>query len=198
VDALNRNPVGSAADDDDFGAEIQDIAGIPADEPKEDGELLCVKAGEEIDWMCVGNHKLYMLDIASIEDLFEGPLPEEGAVSTRDKPEQCGGVRTTLKRRVPQYFDKRQQLELTLAAQELSEFGDHELSPTQSEGEEDHEVRSSCVDIWEDADCLMFLKEGILPDAIDYEEAKRIRKRARNYCWKKAEAFLQSVTHAQI
>ncbi len=56
MDALSRNPVGSAADDDDFGAEIQNIAGNPADEPKEDGELHCVKAREETDWMCVGNH----------------------------------------------------------------------------------------------------------------------------------------------
>jgi hypothetical protein len=193
VDALSRYPVGSATDDDDFGAEIQDIAGIPADEPKEDGELLCVKVGEETDWMCVGNHQLYMLDVASTEDLFEGPLPEEGVVSTGDKPEQCGGVRAALKRRVPQYFDNRQQLELALAAQELSEFGDHELSPTQSEGEEDHEVRSSYVDIWEDADCLMFLKEGVLPDAVDYEEAKRIRKRASNYCWKEQKLFFKAL-----
>jgi len=184
VDALSRNPVGSAANDDDFGAEIKDTVGIPVDEPKEDGELLCVKAREETNWMCVSNHQLYMLDIASIEDLSEEPLPEEGAVSTGDKLEQCGGVRAALKRRVPQYLDKRQQLELALAAQELFEFGDHELSPTQSEDEEDHEVRSSCVDIWEDINCLMFLNEGVLPDAVDYEEAKRIRKRASNYCWK--------------
>ncbi len=80
-----------------------------------------------------------------------------------------------------------------MAAQELSEFGDHELSPTQSDGEEDHEVRSSCVDIWEDADCLMFLKEGVLPDAVDYEEAKRIRKRASNYCWKEQKLFFKAL-----
>ncbi len=80
VDALSRNPVGSAVDDDDFGAEIQDITDILADEPKEDGELLYVKAGEETDWMCVDNHQLYMLDVASTEDLYEEPFPEEGAV----------------------------------------------------------------------------------------------------------------------
>ncbi len=87
-----------------------------------------------------------------------------------------------LKRRMPHYFDKRQQLELVLVAQELSEFGDHELSPIESGDEEDHEVKSSCVDIWEDTDCLMFLKEGVLPDAVDFERGKRIRKRASNYC----------------
>jgi len=88
VDALSRNPIGSTADDDDFGAEIQDIAGTPADEPREDGELLCVKEGEETDWMCVGNHQLYMLDVASTEDLSEEIIPGEGAVSTGDKLEQ--------------------------------------------------------------------------------------------------------------
>jgi len=98
VDALSRNPVRLAADDDDFGAEIQDIAGTPTDEPKEDGELLCAKAGEETDWMCVGNHQLYVLDVASTEDLSEEPFPEKGAVSTGDKPEQCRGVRAALKR----------------------------------------------------------------------------------------------------
>jgi hypothetical protein len=75
----------------------------------------------------------------------------------------------------------------------LSEFGDHELSPTQSEGEEDHEVRSSYVDIWEDANYLMFLKEGVLPDAVDYGEAKRIRKRASNYCWKEQKLFFKAL-----
>jgi hypothetical protein len=57
-----------------------------------------------------------MLDVASTEDMSEEPFPEEGVVSTGDKPEQCGGMRAALKRRMPQYFDKRQQLELVLAA----------------------------------------------------------------------------------
>jgi hypothetical protein len=43
VDALSRNPVGSAVDDDDFGEEIQDIAGTQTDVLGEEGELLCVK-----------------------------------------------------------------------------------------------------------------------------------------------------------
>ncbi len=42
VDALSRNLVGSAADDDDFGEEIQDIVSTQADEPGEEGELLRV------------------------------------------------------------------------------------------------------------------------------------------------------------
>jgi hypothetical protein len=111
-------------------------------------------------------------------------------VSTGDKLEQREGARVALKI-MPHYFDKRQQLELVLAAQELSEFGDRELSPIESEDEEDHEVKSSCVDIWEDADCLMFLKEGVLPDVVDFEGGKRIRKRASNYCWKEQKFFFK-------
>jgi hypothetical protein len=39
----------------------------------------------------------------------------------------------------------------------------------------------------------MFLKEGVLPDAVDYEEAKRIRKRASNYCWKEQKLFFKAL-----
>jgi hypothetical protein len=123
-----------------------------------------------------------MLDIASTEDLSEELIPGEEAVSMSDEPVQHEGARMVLKRRRPQYFDKRQQLDLVLAAQELSELGDHELSPTESNDEEDHGVKLSCVDIWEDTDCLTLLKEGVLLDAVDFEESKRIRKRANNYC----------------
>jgi hypothetical protein len=107
VDALSRNPVGLAVDDDDFGEEIQDMAGAQADVPGEEGELLCVQTGEETKWMgvkrkdrrfvqhnacCFGinhwtsvsNHQLYMLDIASEEDLSEELILGEKAVSMGD------------------------------------------------------------------------------------------------------------------
>jgi len=98
-----------------------------------------------------------------------------------------------VKRRRPQYPNKQQQLDLALATQEMSEFGDQELSPTGSEDEEDHEVKSSYVDIWEDTDCLMFLKEGVLLDAVDFGGGKKIRKRASNYCWKEQELFFKAL-----
>jgi hypothetical protein len=80
-----------------------------------------------------------------------------------------------------------------LAAHELSKLGDHELSPTGSDDEEDHRVKSSCVDIWEDIDCLTLLKEGELPGAVDLEESKRIRKRASNYCLKEQKLFFKAL-----
>jgi hypothetical protein len=98
-----------------------------------------------------------------------------------------------LKRRRPQYFDKRQQLDLVLAAQELSELGDHQLSPTESDDEEDYGVKSSCIDVWKDPVCLRLLEEGVLPDSIDMEESKNVRKRANNYCWKEQKLFFKGL-----
>jgi hypothetical protein len=51
VDALSRNPVGSTADDDGFGEELQDVAGLEADVPEGEKELLCAQTGEETEWM---------------------------------------------------------------------------------------------------------------------------------------------------
>jgi hypothetical protein len=115
VDALSRNLVGSAADDDDFGEEIQDNAGTQAGVSGEEGELLCVQTGEKTEWMgvrrkdrrfvqhdaccfginhwtCVDNHQLYMLDVASEEDLSQELIPCEEAMSMGDEPVQHEGA----------------------------------------------------------------------------------------------------------
>jgi hypothetical protein len=207
VDALSRNPVGSATNDKDFDEEIQDITGAQADVPEEGAELLCALTGKETEWIrdkrkdrrliqhgacCFGinhqkyvnDHQLFMLGAASEEYLSEESVPYEEAMLKGNEPVQREEARRVLKKRRPQYFDKRQQLDLVLAAQELSEFGDQELSPAEPDDEEDHGMKSSCADIWENTKCLMLLKEGVLSDAVNFEESKRIRKRASNYCWK--------------
>jgi hypothetical protein len=63
-----------------------------------------------------------MLDIA---DPSEELVPGEEEISIGDELVQHEEARVVLKRRRPQYFDKRQQLDLVLAAQELSKLGDH-------------------------------------------------------------------------
>ncbi len=52
-----------------------------------------------------------------------------------------------LKRRRPQYYDRKQQLELVLAAQELSEFGDPDLSPIELDEEEGYGAEHNCADL---------------------------------------------------
>jgi len=124
VDALSRNSVGSVADDDDFGEEIQDIAGTQADVPRKERELLYVQTGEETEWMgvrrkdrrfvqhdaccfginhwtCAGYHQLYMLDVASEENPSEEFVPDEDAMSMGDEPVQHEKTRMVLKRRRP-------------------------------------------------------------------------------------------------
>jgi hypothetical protein len=32
--------------------------------------------------------------------------------------------------------------------------------------------------------CLALLREGVLPELIELEKSKRVRKRAVSYCWK--------------
>ncbi len=87
-----------------------------------------------------------------------------------------------LKREINKYYDKQQQLELVLAAQELFEFGDHELGHTKSNEEKTCGMDTRSIDIWKDATCLKLLKGDILPSTIDLEENKRAKKRITNYC----------------
>jgi hypothetical protein len=110
-----------------------------------------------------------------------------------NEPVQDDDERIMVKRRRPQYFDKRQQLDLILEAHELANFGDHKLSPTEFDDEEDQEIDVKCIDIWEDVVCLGLLKEGVLPDTVDLEESKRARKRVSNYCWKEQRLYFKGL-----
>ncbi len=51
VDALSRNPTGPAKEDDDFCEEIQDIGDTQAGTHTEEGNLLVVQNGIEMEWL---------------------------------------------------------------------------------------------------------------------------------------------------
>ncbi len=140
-----------------------------------------------------GNHQLYVVDVVSGEEQPKEVVSGEAEAANGDELVQDDGERMVVKRRRPQYFDKRQQLDLILEAQELDEFRDHELSPTESDDEEDQEMDARCIDIWKDAVCLGLLKEGVLSDAVDIEESKRARKRESNYCWKEQRLYFKGL-----
>jgi hypothetical protein len=216
ANALSRNPVGLAVEDEDFGEEIRDIIGAHPDAPEEGAELLCAMAGKDTEWMgirrkdiryvqhnacCFGinhqtnghNHQLFMLGVESEEECSEESVSDEEVAPTHDAPVQGNEGQVMLKRRRPRYYDRRQQLELVLAAQELSEFGDPELSPTELDEEERRGVKHYCADIWQDMECLRLIREGILSDVVDLDECKRIRKRASNYCWKEHKLFFKTL-----
>jgi hypothetical protein len=216
ADALSRNPVGLAEEDEDFGEEIRDIAGAHPDAPKEETKLLSITAGKDIDWMgirrkdrrhvqhnasCFGinhqtddhSHQLFMLGVESEEEDSEESVPDEEVAPAPDAPVQENEEQVTLKRRRPQYYDRRQQLELVLAAQELSEFGDPDVSPTELDEEEGYGAKHNCADIWQDVECLRLIREGTLSDALDYHECRRIRKTVGNYCWKEQKLFFKTL-----
>jgi hypothetical protein len=216
VDVLSRNPLGPVADDDDFSEEIQDIVSAQADASKGDEEFLCIQTSKETNSLGIrrkdrelvqhhtccfginhcrydGSHQLYVVDIVSGEEQPDEVISGKAEAANGDKLMQDDGERLVMKRRRPQYFDKWEQLDLILEAWELTKFGDHELSPIESDDEEDQGMDGRHIDIWKDGVCLGLLKEGVLSDAIDIEEGKRVRKRVSNYCWKEQRLYFKGL-----
>jgi len=74
-------------------------------------------------------------------------------------------------------------LELVLAAQQLFEYGEHDLVPIGSDEEDEWGVNTRHRDIWEDVTCMDLLQGGMLPDILDPVESERARKRILNYHW---------------
>jgi hypothetical protein len=209
VDALSRNPVGVAADDDDFGREIQDLATKPGDSIEVTRGIFSVQCGRESEWLglrrqsgglkqhyecCFGinhwrwseGHQLCMLDVLTeTSQDEEDDSPEEGAEAAVGKEIRnldSSKNKQVMRRGKTRYYNRKQQLELVLAAQGLLEDDGHENSDARSGGEEVYADDTSKTDIWEDAVCMGLLKEGFIPDTVDLQEAKRAKKRAKQYC----------------
>jgi hypothetical protein len=51
ADALSRNPVGQAVDDDDFYQEIQDDPNIWGGSTNDDARMLAVQYGQDSEWL---------------------------------------------------------------------------------------------------------------------------------------------------
>ncbi len=124
-----------------------------------------------------------MVDVVSEEDQPKELVPHEAEDIKGGEIMQDDDVRVALKRRRPHYYDKEQQLELVLAAQELFEFGEHDLISTGFEKEDKCGIDTRNNDIWKDVICMNLLQERILLDTIDLVESKRARKRILNYHW---------------
>ncbi|CAM6026614.1 unnamed protein product [Sphagnum balticum] len=100
VDALSRNPVGLAVEDDDFCEEVQDVGSAQTDTQLAEERLLFVRTGTEMEWYgikrkgrelvqhqtcCSGinhskhlnDHHLYMVDV-----VFEVEQPLEPVLRT--------------------------------------------------------------------------------------------------------------------
>jgi hypothetical protein len=193
VDALSRNPVGRAADDDDFSEEIRDI-GTKQDESVEmTGGVFSVRHGEESKWLglrghsgeptehhrcCFGinhwqwseAHQLFMLDVLAeiSHDKEDDSFEEDVGAADSEEVQNSGSPKDKqMLTRKPKYYSRQQQLELVLAAQELLKYGEHDEGDAKFDEQEACEVDTESMDIWEDEVCLQLLKGGVIPDTAD-------------------------------
>jgi hypothetical protein len=157
VDVLSRNPVGQATNDDDFSEEIEDIGIVQDDSTETTRRIFFVQYGKDSDWFgfrrqskeltehhrccfginhwrCSEDHQLFMLDVVTEinQDEETNSLMEDVEAVDNEENQNLGPAdgKQALKREITRYYDRQQQLELVLAAQELFEFGDHELGHT--------------------------------------------------------------------
>jgi hypothetical protein len=82
---------------------------------------------------------------------------------------------------------------MILAAQELWETDGYEADGVQFGGDTDCVDDLSKADIWEDAVCMSWLKEGCMVEDVDQQESKRIRKRAKQYSWRDNNLYFKGL-----
>jgi hypothetical protein len=204
VDALSRNPVGLAVEDDDFCEEVQDVGCAQTDAQREEEKLLFVRTGTEMEWYgirrkdrelvkhqtcCFGinhskhfsDHHLYMVDVLSEGEQLLEPALRTGEDTGENATMQASSSRLSAPRKRPQFYDKRQQLELVLEAQRLLETEEHGVPSESSDEKEECDMGAGNSDIWEDSSCMELLQTRVLPITIDPLESKRVRKRVLNY-----------------
>jgi hypothetical protein len=143
VDALSRNPVGAATDDDDFGREIQDLTTKPGDSIEATRGIFSVQCGRESKWLglrrqsgglkqhyecCFGinhwrwskGHRLCMLDVLTktSQDEEDDSLEEgaEAAVGKEIRNLDSSKNKQVMRKGKTGYYDRKQQLELVLVA----------------------------------------------------------------------------------
>jgi len=220
VDALSRNPVGDATDDDDFSGKIQDIGTRQGGSIEATGGIFSVRHNKESKWLglrrhsrgltehhgcCFGinhrrwseGHQLFMLDVLTetSQDKEDDSLEEGAEATVAEEAQNSGSSRSkqVLKEGKTRYYDRRQQLELVLAAQELLEDDGHKESDARFGDEQTCAKDTRKTDIWEDEVCLGLLKKGVVPDIVDLQESKRARKRAAHYCWKNEKLYFKGL-----
>ncbi|CAM5999720.1 unnamed protein product [Sphagnum balticum] len=97
----------------------------------------------------------------SFEEGAEAGVEEEARNSWSSKTKRVHKERKT------RYYDRKQQLELVLAAQELLGDDGHKTGDARLADDKACAEDTSKTNIWEDEVCLRLLREGIIPDTVD-------------------------------
>jgi hypothetical protein len=131
VDALSRNLVGQAVDDDDFHQEIQDDPNIQNGMAEATERVLAVRYGQDLDWFrlrrqlrgltehhmccfginhwrCSDPHHLFMLDIVTETDADEEATPNvEVMGAAEDEELEAADGEQRLQKGHIRYYNKR-------------------------------------------------------------------------------------------
>jgi hypothetical protein len=111
---------------------------------------------------------LEVLTEASHDEKDDSPGDgDEAIVGEEIRDSESSKRKQILRRGKTKYYDRKQQLELVLAAQALLEDDGQGTHDASSGGEEAYAGDASKTDIWEDAVCPGLLKEGFILGAID-------------------------------
>jgi hypothetical protein len=201
ADALSINPVGIAADNDDFNLEIQDFTNKPRGAIEATRGLFFVQCGRESEWLgvrrrsrplkqhyqcCFGinhwlrleEHQLYMMEVlteTSQDEEDDSPDDGEEAVEKEIWSLESYRGKQVLRKRGTKYYDKKQQLDIILAAQGLLDDAEYEAEGAHIGSNEACDDDSSKADIW------------------DPQESKRIRRRAKQYYWKDGKLYFRGL-----
>jgi hypothetical protein len=131
ADALSRNPVGQAADDDVFHQEIQDDPNIQNGPAKATERVFTIQYGQDSDWFglrrplrgltehrrccfginhwrCSDPHQLFMLDFVDATNAEEEAAPNVEVVGTaEDEDLEAADGRQNLQKGQLRYYGKR-------------------------------------------------------------------------------------------
>jgi hypothetical protein len=100
------------------------------------------------------------------------PDEREEAVEQELRSSESYRGKQVLRKGGTKYYDKKQQLDIILAAQGLLDDAEHEAEGAHTGSSEACDDDSSKVDIWEDTLCIEWLKEGFILEEIDPQGAR--------------------------
>jgi hypothetical protein len=137
-----------------------------------------------------------MLEVLTDE---EADSPEEGseAAGNEIRDSEFSRDKQTMWKGGTMYYDRKQQLELVLAAQGLWNDNAPEASSARSEDEGACVDNSSQTDIWEDAVCTEWLKNRFISEEVNLQESKRVKKKGKAILLEGWETLLQRIICTQ-
>ncbi len=209
--------MGQALDDEDFQQEIQDDPHTQCGKLEIIEQMLTVQRNRHLVWRGtkrqISEHNesnkgqpgikqwsnsdtqhVFMIDSVVISDSSDEAEPSAGRLEAAKEEDQETTLNQLSHRRdTITYYNRRQQLELVLVTQSMSEVGVHKVNLIVMDEDEQGGEEKKGPDIWQNATCLALIRDGVLPNMLEFDEGKRVRKKAANYYWKQQKLFFKDL-----